>query len=132
MRIAASVTLTPEQRSKLEAYARGRSVARRLVERARIILFAAEGKQNEEIADLLDIGRHTVARWRGRFLDFGIPGLEKDAPRAGRRPTVDAQEIIRKTTQEKPPNATHWSTRSMARAAGVSEAKFGAYGRHMG
>jgi transposase len=54
-------------------------------------------------------------------LDFGVSGLEKDAPRAGRRPTVDAQEIVRKTTQEKPPNATHWSTRSMARG-GVSEA----------
>ena len=122
MRIAASVTLTPEQCSKLKAYARGRSVARRLVERARIILLAAEGKQNDEIANLLDIGRHTVARWRGRFLDLGVAGLEKDAPRAGRAPTVDAQEIIRKTTQEKPSNATHWSTRSMARAVGVSEA----------
>ena len=86
MRIAASVTLTPEQCSKLKAYARGRSVARRLVERARIILLAAEGKQNDEIANLLDIGRHTVARWRGRFLDLGVAGLEKDAPRAGRTP----------------------------------------------
>ena len=122
MRIAASITLTSEQRSKLKAYARGRSVARRLVERARIVLFAAEGKQNDEIAELLDIGRHTVARWRERFLDLGVAGLEKDAPRAGRTRTVDAQEIVRKTTQEKPPNATHWSTRSMARAVGVSEA----------
>ena len=122
MRIAASITLTSEQRSKLEAYERGRSVARRLVERARIVLFAAEGKQNDEIAELLDIGRHTVARWRERFLDLGVAGLEKDAPRAGRTRTVDAQEIVRKTTQEKPPNATHWSTRSMARAVGVSEA----------
>ena len=122
MRIAASVTLTPEQRSKLEAYARGRSVAQRLVERARIILLAAEGKQNDEIANQLDIGRHTVARWRVRFLNLGVAGLEKDAPRPGRTPTVNAQEIIQKTTQEKPSNATHWSTRSMARAVGVSEA----------
>ena len=122
MRIAASVTLTPEQRSKLEAYARGRSVAQRLVERARIILLAAEGKQNNEIANQLDIGRHTVARWRVRFLNLGVAGLEKDAPRPGRTPTVNAQEIIQKTTQEKPSNATHWSTRSMARAVGVSEA----------
>lgn len=122
MRIAPSVTLTPEQRSKLEAYARGRSVAQRLVERARIILLAAEGKQNDEIANQLDIGRHTVARWRVRFLNLGVAGLEKDAPRPGRTPTVNAQEIIQKTTQEKPSNATHWSTRSMARAVGVSEA----------
>lgn len=122
MRIAAWVTLTPEQRFKLEVYARGRSVAKRLVERARIVLLAAEGKQNDEIAKLLDISRHTVARWRGRFLELGVAGLEKDAPRTGRAPTVDAQEILRKTTQEKPSNATHWSTRSMARAVGVSEA----------
>jgi hypothetical protein len=61
-------------------------------------------------------------RWRGRFLELGVAGLEKDAPRTGRAPTVDAQEMIRKTTQEKPLNATHWSTRSMARAVGVSEA----------
>ena len=122
MRTAATVTLTTEQRSKLETYARGRSVARRLVERARIVLMAAEGMSNDEIAHLLGMGRHTVARWRVRFLDLGVGGLEKDAPRAGRRPTVDAQEIVRKTTQEKPPNVTHWSTRSMARAVGVSEA----------
>jgi transposase len=101
---------------------RGRTVARRLAERARIVLLAAQGKQNDEIANLLHIGRHTVARWRGRFLVVGVAGLEKDAPRAGRKPTVDAQEIVRKTTQEKPANATHWSTRSMARAVGVSEA----------
>jgi transposase len=122
VRIAASITLTLDQRSKLDAYARSRSVAQRLVERARIVLLAAEGKQNGEIANLLDIGRHTVARWRARFVKLGVAGLEKDAPRPGRAPTVDAQAIIRKTTQEKPSNATHWSTRSMARAVGVSEA----------
>jgi transposase len=122
VRIAASITLTPEQRSKLETHARGRSVAQRLVERARIVLLAAEGKPNDQIANLLDIGRHTVARWRGRFLKLGVAGLEKDAPRPGRAPSIDAQEIIRKTTQEKPSKATHWSTRSMAHAVGVSEA----------
>jgi len=122
VRIAASITLTLDQRSQLDAYARSRSVAQRLVERARIVLLAAEGKQNDEIANLLDIGRHTVARWRARFVKLGVAGLEKDAPRAGRAPTVDAQAIIRKTTQEKPSHATHWSTRSMARAVGVSEA----------
>jgi transposase len=63
-----------------------------------------------------------VARWRGRFLKLGVAGLEKDAPRPGRAPSIDAQEIIRKTTQEKPSKATHWSTRSMAHAVGVSEA----------
>jgi transposase len=65
-----------------------------------------------------------AARWRNRFLDGGLAALDKDAPRPGRTPTITPskiQEVIRKTTQEKPSNATHWSTRSMAQAAGLSE-----------
>ena len=122
MRVAAQVVLTEEQRSELSAYARRRSVALRLVERANIILQAAEGKQDQEIAAALELGRHTVARWRARFLQHGIAGIEKDAPRPGRTRTIDPEEIIRKTTQEKPAHATHWSTRTMARALGISEA----------
>ena len=122
MRVAPPVALNAEQRSKLMIYARGRSVPKRMVERANIVLRAAEGKQDREIAAALHIGRHTVARWRMRFLKLGIAGLEKDAPRPGRTPRIDPEEIVRKTTQEKPPNVTHWSTRTMARAAGLSEA----------
>jgi transposase len=122
LRIAPQIVLNEEQRSKLLSYARGRSVAHRLVERATIILLAAEGKENLEIAEALQISRHTVARWRQRFLNLGVEGLEKDAPRPGRSRTLDVEEIIRKTTQEKAPNSTHWSTRTMARAVGVSEA----------
>jgi transposase len=122
VRIAQPISLTEEQRVKLDSYARGRSVAKRLVERAEIVLLAAQGKQDIEIAGALKIRRQTVARWRKRFLQLGIAGLEKDAPRPGRTPTVDAEMIIRKTTQEKPTNATQWSTRSMARAVGVSQA----------
>ncbi len=121
MRVARLITLTEEQRSQLQSYARGRKVARRLVERASMILLAAESKENLEIAEELKISRHTVARWRERFLELGIQGLEKDAPRPGRTPRLDIEEIIRKTTQEKPENATQWSTRSLARAVGVSE-----------
>lgn len=122
MRVAPAITLTDKQRHELRGYARGRSLAQRLVERAKIILLAAEGRENLEIAEQLAISRHTVARWRGRFIEQGITGLAKDAPRPGRTPRLDVGEIIRKTTQEKPANATHWSTRSMARAVGVSEA----------
>ncbi len=122
MRVARSIVLTEEQRAKLMGYARGRSVAKRVVERASIVLQAAEGKQDREIAAALRIGRHTVARWRARFLERGIPGIEKDASRPGRVRTVDSEEIVRKTIQEKPANATHWSTRTMARALGISEA----------
>src|SRR5450432_2990060 len=122
MRVAAQVVLTEEQRSELSAYARRRSVALRLVERANMILLAAEGKQDREIAAALGLGRHTVARWRARFLKHGIAGIEKDAPRPGRNRTIDAEEIIRKTTQEKPAHATHWTTRTLARVLGISEA----------
>ena len=122
MRVAAQIVLTDEQRSELSTLARGRSVALRLVERANIILQAAEGKQDQEIAAALEVGRHTVARWRARFLKYGIRGIEKDAPRPGRARTIDQEEIIRKTTQEKPANATHWTTRTLARAMGISEA----------
>ena len=122
MRVAAQIVLTDEQRSQLAGYARGRSVAKRLVERADIVLQASEGKQDREIAAALPLGRHTVARWRGRFLQYGVPGIEKDATRPGRTRTIDREEIIRKTTQEKPAHATHWTTRTLAHALGISEA----------
>ncbi len=125
MRVASSITLTPEQKSQLEQWARGRSIAARLVERARIVLLAAEGKQDLEIAAALNISNQKAARWRQRFITIGVPGLEKDAPRPGRPLTIDAhaiERVIAKTTLEKPANATHWSTRTMASAAGISEA----------
>jgi len=94
-------------------------------------LMAAEGKSNDEIANLLSIGRHTVARCRVRVFWIWVwPGLATDAPRAGRTPTIDAREIVRKTTQEKPPKVPHWSTRSMARAVGVSEANVRVWRAH--
>jgi transposase len=125
MRIAAAVILTDEQRAKLEAYARGRRTPARVVQRARIVLLAAEGKQDIEIARLLSIVPRTAARWRSRFLSDGIAGLEHDASRPGRTPRISdevVQMVIAKTTQEKPAHATHWSTRSMAAASGISEA----------
>ena len=125
MRIAPAIVLTQDQRSQLEGYARGRRVAVRVAQRATMLLLAAESKQDKEIAHELGMVASTVALWRHRFLALGVPGIEKDAPRPGRKPTIAAervQEIIRKTTQETPPHATHWSTRSMAQAAGVSEA----------
>src|SRR6266581_3787456 len=125
MRIAPAITLTGEQRKQLESWARGRSLPRRLGERAQMILLASEGRQNKEIARTLRRARQGVARWRQRFIERGLAGIEKDAPRPGRKPKLSAarvEEIVRKTTQETPSQATHWSTRSMARAAGVSEA----------
>jgi transposase len=122
MRVAAQIVLTDEQRSELAVCARSRSAALRLVERANIILEASKGKQDQEIAAALQLGRHTVARWRARFLSHGIAGIKSDAPRPGRTRTIDREEIVRKTTQEKPAHATHWTTRTLARILGVSEA----------
>jgi transposase len=125
MRIAPPVVLSEQQRTTLETIARGRSIPARLVERARIVLRAAEGLQDSQIAELLSIPRQKSARWRKRFLTLGIAGLEKDAPRPGRPASISAhviRDVVTKTTQTRPANATHWSTRSMARAAGISEA----------
>jgi len=125
MRIAPRVVLTIDQRTKLGTYARGRRRPARLVLRAKIVLRAAEGKQDIEIARLLSIVPRTAARWRSRFLRDGIAGLEHDAPRPGRTPSISAELVrlvIIKTTKEKPPRATHWSTRTMAAEAGISEA----------
>ena len=125
MRVARPVVLNPEQKEALEQIARARSRSVRLVERARIVLLAAAGKQDKEVAAALSITAHKAARWRNRFLDLGMAGLEKDAPRAERRPSISAakvKRVIHKTTQEKPANATHWSTRTMAAAVDLSAA----------
>ena len=125
MRVARPIELNPEQQKILEQQARARSLPARLVERARIVLRAAAGLQDKQIAGELGITPEKAARWRNRFLEVGAVGLEKDAPRPGRPRTIGegkAQEVINKTTREKPEAATHWSTRTMAAAVGVSEA----------
>ena len=125
MRIAPAIELTPDQRSILEAHARSRSLPARVVERARILLLAAEGKQDKQIARSLSMTPKKVSRWRKRFLRLGLAGLEKDAPRPGRTPQINPRMIKRvvdMTTRQKPAKATHWSTRTMAEAVGISEA----------
>jgi transposase len=125
MRVARPIALEPEQRRLLEQQARARSLPARVVDRARIVWRAADGLQNKEIAAEMSITPEKVARWRDRFLGGGSAALPKDAPRPGRPRTVAAakvKQIIDKTTQEKPAQATHWSTRTMAAAVGVSEA----------
>jgi transposase len=135
MRVAPAVELNPQQREVLEKRSRARSLTARVVERARVVLLAAEGKQHKEIAEQLGISVQKAARWRARFLELGVGGLEKDAPRPGRTPKIGKQavaRVVRMTTQQKPPNATHWSTRSMARAAGISAASVGRIWRQHG
>jgi transposase len=125
MRVAPAIGLTQDQQQTLQQWSRGRSLPARQVERARIILLAAAGKQDLEIAAEIAISNQKAARWRKRFLAMGLAGLEKDAPRPGRTPSIPrttVQRVIELTTREKPRNATHWSTRTMAAAVGISEA----------
>jgi transposase len=124
-RRAPSVLLSAVERALLQSWARARSQAQRLVQRARIILMAADGIENQEIAWRLRISRPTVQLWRQRFLALRTSGLEKDAPRPGRIPRIRGAKIaaiVEATLHTKPPQATHWSTRAMAKAQGVSEA----------
>src|SRR6202453_3163204 len=125
MRVAEPIILNPESRRQLELQARGRTVPVRVAMRSRVVLLAAEGKQHKQISEELKISPRMAALWRGRFLLRGVEGLLKDAPRRGRTPSIPAamvNTVIKKTTQTTPANATHWSTRTMAREVGISEA----------
>ena len=104
MRVAPQITLDDKERQILQRWSRGRSTPARLVLRARIVLLAAKGTQNNDIASELGTERTIVGRWRSRFAQHGLAGIEKDAPRSGRRPTKRdklARLIIKKTTKEK-------------------------------
>jgi transposase len=125
MRVAKVIVLSQEERTLLAKLSRGRSTQARVVLRAQIVLAAAAGQRNDRIAEELGCTRRTVSIWRNRFAAARVPGILKDAPRGGRAPVVRSlkeAEILRKTTQETPENATHWSTRTMAKAVGVSKA----------
>ena len=123
MRVAVEIRLTRSERQTLKRWSRGRSTSVRQSLRARMILLASGGYSNADIAEELGVKPHTVGRWRIRFHDHRLKGLEKDLPRAGRpRANKDVEsEIIRKTTQETPANATHWSTRSLASEMGITQ-----------
>lgn len=124
-RTAASIVLSSEERATIDMWARGRRFPVRLVQRAQIILMAADGVRNQDIAVKLGTTRPTVQLWRERFLALRLIGLEKDAPRPGRLPKIAAEkvtEVVEATLHAKPSNATHWSTRTMATAQGISEA----------
>src|SRR5580658_8050335 len=125
MRVAQPIVVNDQTRRKLEQQARGRSTPARAVMRSRIVLLAADGMLNKQIAKTLRVTPRMVTLWRGRFLELGMEGLLKDAPRPGRTPLISAEVtavLIAKTTQSTPANATHWSTRTMAKEMSVSKA----------
>ena len=121
MRVASAIELDDAQREKLVKLAHSNTTEVRLARRAGIVLLAADGLDNRKIAELMGVGRIQVGRWRERYLAGGLAAIEQDLPRSGRKPKVDAAEIVRLTTQTKPEAATQWSTRTLAAVAGVSD-----------
>jgi transposase len=119
----APLSLTDDERAKLQSWANRPTSAQRLALRARIILACADGRDNKEVARRLHITPHTVGKWRARFVADRLEGLT-DEPRPGApRSLSDAkvEEVITRTLETKPDNATHWSTRGMARQVGLSQ-----------
>jgi transposase len=124
VRTTAAIALNSEERATLEGWARSRQLPYRQVMRARVITMAAEGAFSQDIAHELGISRPTVQLWRERFLALRLPGLEKDAPRPGRRPRLSeakVRRVVEATLHTTPAHATHWSTRSLAEAQHLSQ-----------
>lgn len=122
-RRATAIVLRDEEREVLERWARRPKSAQALALRCRIVLAAAEGEPSRDIAARLGCNYNTVGKWRGRFARRGIDGLH-DEPRPGKPRQItdsDVERVIVKTLEESPPNATHWSTRQMAAATGMSQ-----------
>ena len=122
-RPTARVALSKEERETLERWARRPRSAQALALRCRIVLAAAAGETNTGIAERLGCNPSTVGKWRTRFAERRLDGLH-DEPRPGKPRTISDQAVERvivKTLEETPRDATHWSTRSMAQATGMSQ-----------
>ena len=119
----AELVLSDDERETLERWARRPTTAQALALRCRIVLACAEGGSNTEVAERLSATRSTVGKWRARFVADRLDGLH-DEPRPGGPRTIgdaDVERVIVKTLEDTPRDATHWSTRSMAQAAGMSQ-----------
>ena len=120
----APLVLTDDERQTLQRWSRRAKSSQALALRCKIVLACAEGQTNQAVADQLGIWPQTVAKWRGRFVRGRLEGLS-DEPRPGRPRTItdtQVEQVITKTLEEPPPNHdSHWSTRSMAKATGMSQ-----------
>ena len=120
-----ALTLSESDRLALVAWTRKGSGELRRARRAGVVLALADGRTLAQASRELGLDRNTVRQWRDRFLEGGIEALEKDRPRPGKPKTIPAEkeeEIVRLTRLTTPEGATHWSTRTLAQAAGVSKA----------
>jgi len=128
MRIAPTIHLAKNDRILLEALAGTSREPSKYVERARIVLMAADRLENQEIASRLGITRQKAGRWRNRFADLGIEGIRNDAPRSGRPPVISKCKKTRtanRTQNEVPPDSKRWSRRKMAEVSGLSASTVG-------
>ena len=119
--------LTSDEEEQLQRWARRRSSAQALALRSRIVLECAQGLPNKEVAARLGVSQPTVGKWRNRFLELRLDGLEDD-PRPGRVPSITAEQVekvVVDTLESTPKNATHWSRRSMAKKSGLSASTIG-------
>jgi transposase len=122
-RPTAQIVLSEEERERLEEWSRRRKTAQALALRSRIVLLCAVGKLNQDIAKELRVTPNTVGKWRNRFAKKRLDGV-LDEPRPGApRMITDAkvEQVVRLTLEATPKDATHWSTRSMARRCGMSQ-----------
>lgn len=125
-RKALPVTLTDAAQAQLQQWVRAQYTPQQVVLRSRIVLLAAEGMQDLEIAQELSINRHTAGLWRRRFCQGGLDEVWEIAPGRGRKPTYTDRKvaaIVKATLETKPKGQTHWSCRAMARAKKVSPSK---------
>ena len=123
MRKIGQISIGAADRERLERLVRDRNTPQKIVWRARIVLLASDGLTAEGIVAAVGKSLLTVRRWRHRFVAKGVDGLLKDATRPSRIKPLSPEKIkqvVHKTLHAKPPNATHWSVRSMAKAAGIS------------
>src|SRR4051794_19101938 len=117
------IELTDVEREQLESWSRRLTTAQALAQRSRIVLSVADGLRSGEVAERVGVHRNTVAKWRRRFEAERLDGL-LDEPRPGQPRTITDQkvdEVIAKTLESAPKNATHWSTRSMASEVGLTQ-----------
>lgn len=132
MRVSPAIILTNDEREELERLTRSKRTSVRLSQRARIVLLAAKGEQTKMIAVKLGIGRVQVARWRQRYTENRMAGIERDLPRGAPPAKVDVARLVELTTQSKPEAATQWSTRTMAKELGISAASVSRHWRANG
>jgi transposase len=117
------IELTDDEQSTLERWSRRPKGSQALALRCRIVLLAAQGRNNTQVSHDLGISQTTVRKWRTRFLHQRLEGVH-DEPRPGAPRTIaddNVERLIVKTLEETPLDATHWSTRSMAQATGMSQ-----------